>query len=302
MKCPIRLLGLNRLTNLRTCALLKTAAILLVSLIGPRIAGAFNFGVNLTTDAYNYSQAGSEVRNIFDGPGEAASIAVPATVLGIGTSQTPTGPIVSSVFANATAIANLGTGQLQAFARADGPSTATAKAIFYDILTLIPQGGFVDSSFPVTFNLTVDSVLSGNALVADELQVSSLLNSKDVLGSLCSGSITGCFGNTSLTATVNVLTSNPIVFVQSFLSVNADNCRNGYPNCSMNLNGIADAGHTAQISLQLPPGFTFTSDSGVFLTQVPEPNTAWLLTSGLLAIATTRRRRCRGRVADRLGG
>ena len=216
--------------------------------------------------------------------------------LGTGTSQTPAGPIVSSVFANATAIANLGTGQLHAFARADGPSIATAKAIFYDLLTLIPQGGFADASFPVTFNLTVDSVLSGNALVTDQLQVSSLLNSKNVLGSLCSGSITGCFGNTTLTATVDVLTSNPIVSVQSFLSVNADNCRNGFPNCSTDLHGLADAGHTAQISLQLPPGFTFTSDSGVFLTQVPEPSTVLLLTSGLLAIAATRRRRCRGRV------
>src|SRR4029077_10838046 len=141
-----------------------------------------------------------------DGPGVAAFIAMPATVVGTGTSQTPTGPIVSSVFANATAIANLGTGQLHAFARADGPSTATARAIFYDLLTLIPRDGFADASFPITFNLTVDSALSGNASVADQLQVSSLLNSKNVFGSLCSGSITGCLGNTTLTATVDVLT------------------------------------------------------------------------------------------------
>jgi hypothetical protein len=59
----------------------------------------------------------------------------------------------------------------------------------------------------------------------------------------------------------------------------------------VNLQGIVDAGHTAQISLQLPPGFTFTSDSGVFLTQVPEPNTALLLTTSLLGLATTRWRR-----------
>lgn len=291
MKCPIRLLGLNQLTNQRTSALLKTAAILLVSLLGPRFAWAFNFGVNLTTDAANYSALGSEVRNIFDGPGVAAFIAVPATVVGTGTSQTPTGPIVSSVFANASALANLGTGQLHAFARADGPSTATAKASFFDLLTLIPPGGFLDSSFQIAINLTVDSVLSGNSSVADQLQVSSLINSKNLFGSLCSGSITGCSGNTSLSATVDVLTGNPTVFIQSFLTVNADNCRNGFPNCSANLQGIADAGHTAQISLQLPPGFAFTSDSGVFLTEVPEPNTALLLASGLLGAAGIRRQR-----------
>jgi hypothetical protein len=54
-------------------------------------------------------------------------------------------------------------------------------------------------------------------------------------------------------------------------------------------NETTDFGHTAQLSLDLPPGVTFTSTSGVFLTAlaapVPEAETAWLLLAGILPLA-----------------
>jgi hypothetical protein len=49
-----------------------------------------------------------------------------------------------------------------------------------------------------------------------------------------------------------------------------------------------DFGDTAHLSIDLPDGYSFTSSSGVFLTDVaapvPEPGTEWLLLAGLLPL------------------
>ena len=52
--------------------------------------------------------------------------------------------------------------------------------------------------------------------------------------------------------------------------------------------GNADLSHTVGLSLSLPEGLTFTSDSGVFLTQapVPEPSSALMLAIGVLCVVT----------------
>ncbi len=44
-------------------------------------------------------------------------------------------------------------------------------------------------------------------------------------------------------------------------------------------NGLVDAIHTAQLSLSLPAGVTYTSASGVLLSQVPQPTTTTLVSS-----------------------
>lgn len=61
--------------------------------------------------------------------------------------------------------------------------------------------------------------------------------------------------------------------------------------------GEADISHTALISVKLPPGWTFTSDSGVFLSEspllIPEPVPAILMMLGLgiVVVAASRCRR-----------
>ena len=76
----------------------------------------------------------------------------------------------------------------------------------------------------------------------------------------------------------------------------AVNCINSQ--CLPTKSGSADFSHTAQLSLILPEGFTFTSDSGVFLSSVntqpgssvPEPPTYALLLAGLVLLGFSARR------------
>lgn len=58
--------------------------------------------------------------------------------------------------------------------------------------------------------------------------------------------------------------------------------------------GEVDASHTARLSYTLPPGYTLASQSGVFLSAVPEPQAWALWAAGLLAIAALRTRARRG--------
>ena len=66
-----------------------------------------------------------------------------------------------------------------------------------------------------------------------------------------------------------------------------------------NDHAVMNFGHTAQLGIELPEGMSYTSSSGVFMsdlpgTQVPEPATAMLLLAGLAALGA----RCRGHCAD----
>jgi hypothetical protein len=61
-------------------------------------------------------------------------------------------------------------------------------------------------------------------------------------------------------------------------------------------NGFADFSNTASLFLVVPPGVTFTSQSGVFLTQappapVPEPHSILMLVTGLTALGMMVRRK-----------
>ena len=58
--------------------------------------------------------------------------------------------------------------------------------------------------------------------------------------------------------------------------------------------GQFDASNTAVISIDVPEGIGFTSESGVFLTSpVPVPSTLWLLGSGIIGLIGIRRKNSR---------
>jgi hypothetical protein len=264
----------------RACSLLLAASALLLTLGATRPALAASFSSYAATGTSNYCSPTVQSGGNAGGVGFASAIAPPATTLGSCN--------LGLVDAMATASAFEGTGQLHAFVSADGQAYASAAANLSDLLTLIPTSGFSASTFQVTFTMALSGTLSGNSSVAGELQVSSSISSRDVSLVLCSGALVapGCGLGSQFSATIDVLTSDPTVFVQPFLRAFAYNCNQTAQNCFQTLQGSADFAHTAQISLQLPAGFTFTSDSGVFLTQVPEPgeDLLLLLSLGLVGV------------------
>jgi hypothetical protein len=58
-------------------------------------------------------------------------------------------------------------------------------------------------------------------------------------------------------------------------------------------NGAFDLSNTGRLRLVLPPGASFSSESGVFLAAVPEPATVWMMALGGLAMAVMAWRRRR---------
>jgi hypothetical protein len=193
-----------------------------------------------------------------------------------------------------SASADLATGVLAA--SASGEDTAlnvqndTGRAAFSDAFTLVLQG-YTGTVVPVIVGLTVDTVSLGvDSVVSDQLLVTSY------------GVANGCQATTpsqfcgpsppldntplDLSLSLNVSTSDLTVDFSAFLYAQASG-----PGSS------ADASDPGQLSISLPRGVTFTSASGVLLTDVqavPEPSTLSLIVAALAGMVLLRRRKAGG--------
>lgn len=218
-------------------------------------------------------------------------------------------PVGTFGTADARASADQTSGQLKILAMADGNTQAFARAGFGDVITVIPTSGFSDPTFQVTEQLEISGSVSGNADAGGILQLFSSIGNITVNGDVICTAVPAVCSPLSqtpagdmhqiLTATIDVAMDSPRVFLQDQLFA-AVNCINS--TCLSTQTGESDFSHTAQLSLILPAGFTFTSDSGVLLINaptapgpitVPEPSTLPLFIAGLLGLVriTVGRRR-----------
>jgi hypothetical protein len=211
--------------------------------------------------------------------------------------------------ADAASSANLATGVLAAQANCCQYTNSTyvssgqaqARGQFTDTITLVLPF--------VTLNMTVNGATFGisgptngpqypSAWINDTL---SLLDAgfsfQQSLGCVSTDPADFCSGqgpslNVSVTLT-NVPTSDLMLTFAASLEASARGFDPGigvFPKGS----GFADALDPGQLSIDLPSGFSFTSGSGVLLTQaatVPEPSSLVLLGSCIGAAALVRRRR-----------
>lgn len=200
----------------------------------------------------------------------------------------------------AAAGAALGTGSLRAAIHADGvpasglsgPPTVTAQASAGDTLTFHgPSPDFVDITVGVFGAFGVADV--GSHRVDSELSVTGGSNSAFIVwgGSIndeptAAYHATGRVTNVSMDPTAVSLVQHVTVLVTPEVPVLVSAWFQVQVKPTVFDYAEADFNHTAQLGVTLPAGWSFTSQSGVFLTQspVPEPPTTLLMLAGLLIV------------------
>lgn len=198
---------------------------------------------------------------------------------------------------NSFASASLGLGTLGAYdsGSATGGSNRASSALNDTVHFHISDA----SSAPITVNVHVNGTESGTGIFINNFQLSSVgflsfqMDNQGDPGNFAvlsdPGWGGGAFTNTSqggfnYSGTITVTNGEAlgITAALSLACVSAETC---------------DFSHTATLSFNLPSDVTFTSDSGVFLTQtasgVPEPATFALMGTVLVALGVFRKRRIR---------
>ena len=240
----------------------------------------------------------------------AATLAVPAVAIGavvthveanvsgyLGEEKTG-GPSISISFVkpegSASAVVDLPRGILRATAAgtADPAGAASSTATFTDVVTITgPLAGplFATVSLHIKGQIVPDLLGPTPAHTVGAAVLDVIV---DGLGGQTGGIVfqPSCFGvgvpciegtevDFIFPRTVTITPEHRILTIVATLQANA------------NVGGQAKFGDTAFLSIDLPAGLAFTSESGVLLTAVPEPETWALMIAGLLALGYHAQRR-----------
>ena len=173
--------------------------------------------------------------------------------------------------------ADLASGKLHAYSKSTFNSYAMAGAYFSDNLDLY-FGGQLVSALPNGLFGEIRLDIHGSRSSAQDTYVHGYL---DMTG--LNGATLGYVSNSNLQDGDSfVLPFNSPFHFQAALYADAAN------------GAVANFGNTATISVSLPEGYTFGSNSGVLLTApVPVPAAMWLFGSGLLGLVSVARRKSR---------
>jgi hypothetical protein len=191
--------------------------------------------------------------------------------------------------------ANLADGKLRAFVSGIDPDNSNSMWVdFGETLSVIG----VTEATVVTLTMMVSGSLSGTVPYANaRLQVGNA-------GFDCRPGVCLFDGPTSDTDS-ELWASPPDKSVDRLLSVQRtvtpENPAFSFVaalQLTANAGGTADFSNTATMMFELPPGLSFTSASGVFLSPIPEPMTAALFALGLGVLCARRKELALGRHAS----
>ena len=278
-------------------------------------AGSASCYVNLPqlggqTGCVGTNQTGSSGTLAF-GPGSNSTLATVASATAHEEGGTINGYLAS---ASASAAADLSTGSLHLSAGASYPDTTYdastgVDAALWDTLHFTVLGASASTTTTIGVSFSIDGRMDSAAGTTSngELFGALIFGGHDARFDLVNNASTGH------TTQSNGLDTYPFGFDNGVWTANADFTvvtfsgtytltgatqdvfakLNATLNCNASPFGSAqcDYGNTLGLTLQLPGNVSFTSDSGVFLSAVPEPAPSALLLAGLAVMGGIVRRR-----------
>jgi hypothetical protein len=294
------------------CALFAITGTARASYIVQTSALQFFSGNGWTNGAeYNFNTTGA----LFSSPNGGATAGTTDTT-GTATAAFDQSSLTdSNAAASAYAYANLATGTLGVQGSASGYfSEALVQAQFSDLLHYTVMGANSSTITDIGITFSVDGSMAeagfGVAGLTSAINLDSAASEETDIGDMLSGGtcMSGpCIyhqftAGTWVSQGYSINNVGDVVFNGVFALTGASGDLSILATLSLTsaVNGVSgaandDFSHTAMISLSLPQGVSYTSDSGVFLTQsgaaVPEPSTVWLGAAGIAFVGMMLRKK-----------
>jgi hypothetical protein len=288
------------------CALFAMAGIARADYVVQTAASEFLAGNGWTNSAeYNFNTTGALFSSPFGGATSGTSDSTGTATSAFDQSSLGDSNASASGFASA----NLATGKLGVQGSAGGFfAQATTQAQFSDILHYTIAGANSNTITDIGISFEVDGSMAeggfGESGLTSGIDINSAFTEETDIGDMLSGgtcSAGPCIYRqftqgdwVSMGYSVNNV--GDVVFNGVFALTGATGDLSMFATLSLvsAVNGASggandDFSHTATLGLSLPQGVSFTSDSGVFLTQAvsstPEPSTIWLAAVGVALTA-----------------